>query len=63
VPAAFAFADRRRRRGPLPGTAAQVRASHGPSGSNQEYVLRLAEALAAIGAEDEHIAAVAQLLR
>jgi hypothetical protein len=35
--------------------AAQVRRSHGPSGANVEYVLRLAEALAGMGAEDAHV--------
>ena len=43
--------------------AAQVRSSHGPSGSNLEYVLRLAEALAAIGAEDDHVSEIARLSR
>ncbi len=35
--------------------AAQVKSSHGPSGSNLEYVLRLAEALRALGAQDDHV--------
>ncbi|AUX22950.1 gamma-glutamyl cyclotransferase [Sorangium cellulosum] len=48
---------------PLADIAAQVLASRGPSGSNVEYVLRLAEALAAMGAEDEHVAALAALVR
>ncbi|MGK4004809.1 gamma-glutamylcyclotransferase [Sorangium sp. So ce1036] len=48
---------------PLADIAAQVLASSGPSGSNVEYVLRLAEALAAMGAEDEHVAALAALVR
>lgn len=47
----------------LPEIAAQVRTSHGPSGSNLEYVLRLAEALAAMGAEDDHVAEIARLIR
>lgn len=42
--------------------AAQVRASHGPSGPNTEYVLRLHEALRELGAEDPHVAAIARLL-
>lgn len=42
---------------------AQVRGAHGPSGSNVEYVLRLAEALRAIDAEDEHVFALAEALR
>jgi cation transport regulator ChaC len=29
--------------------------SHGPSGPNREYVLRLAEALRGIGADDSHV--------
>ncbi|MEM1025827.1 MAG: gamma-glutamylcyclotransferase [Myxococcota bacterium] len=35
-----------------------VRQAHGPSGPNDEYVLRLAEALRAMGADDEHVFAV-----
>ena len=35
--------------------AAQVADAHGPSGPNPEYVLRLAEALRALGAEDDHV--------
>jgi|SRR5579859_1257703 len=42
--------------------AAQIRASHGPSGSNTEYVLRLAEALRAIDAHDDHVFALADAL-
>jgi cation transport protein ChaC len=42
--------------------AAQVRASHGPSGSNVDYVLRLAEALREHQASDEHVEALARLL-
>ena len=40
---------------PVPEIAAQVRRSHGPSGANTEYVLRLAEALRGIGADDPHV--------
>lgn len=47
---------------PLPDIAAQVRVSRGPSGDNVEYVLRLAEALRAIGADDPHVFALAALL-
>lgn len=43
--------------------AAQVRASHGPSGPNIEYVLRLAAALRDLGAHDEHIFAIEELLQ
>ena len=35
--------------------AAQIRASHGPSGSNREYLVRLADALREIGADDAHV--------
>ncbi|XXX82050.1 gamma-glutamylcyclotransferase [Sorangium sp. So ce134] len=47
---------------PLVEIAAQVLASHGPSGSNVEYVLRLAEALAAMNAKDDHVTELAQLV-
>lgn len=43
---------------PLPEIAAQVRRCRGPSGPNLEYVLRLAQALRALGAdeaEDAHV--------
>lgn len=42
--------------------AEQIRHSHGPSGSNKEYVLSLHEALVADGIQDEHIQAIAALL-
>ena len=42
--------------------AERVRRSRGPSGSNVEYVLRLAEALRAMRASDEHVFALAELL-
>jgi cation transport regulator ChaC len=42
--------------------AAQVHASHGPSGPNREYVLRLADALREMGAEDAHVFEIAQHL-
>ncbi len=48
---------------PLPEIAAQVRRSTGPSGPNPEYVLRLAEALEAMGVEDPHVDALAALVR
>ncbi len=41
--------------------AAQVRASHGPSGPNDEYVRRLAAALRDMGADDEHVFAIERL--
>lgn len=47
---------------PLESIANQVRASQGPSGSNVDYVLRLAEALREHQASDEHVEALARLL-
>jgi cation transport regulator ChaC len=47
---------------PLHEIASQVRGAHGPSGSNVEYVLRLADALAEMGAEDRHVFDLAGLL-
>lgn len=50
---------------PLAEIAARVRRCVGPSGPNREYVLRLAEALRALGAppeEDEHVYALAALV-
>ena len=47
---------------PLVAIAEQVRGSCGPSGSNLEYVLRLAEALRSIGAPDPHVFALEELL-
>jgi len=43
--------------------ARQVRGANGPSGPNIEYVLRLAEALLEMGAEDPHVFEIAGLLR
>jgi cation transport regulator ChaC len=43
--------------------AGQVRRSHGPSGPNPEYVLRLAEALRELGADDPHVYELEALLR
>ena len=43
--------------------ARQVLASRGPSGPNIDYVLRLAEALRAIGAEDAHVFEIERLVR
>jgi glutathione-specific gamma-glutamylcyclotransferase len=40
---------------PLDQVAAQVASAHGPSGTNLEYVLRLAAALRALGADDPHV--------
>jgi cation transport regulator ChaC len=47
---------------PLDAIARQVRASRGPSGSNRDYVLRLAASLRALGAEDEHVFALEALV-
>ncbi len=46
--------------GPMPedDIARHVDASHGPSGSNRDYVLRLAEALRALGEHDAHVFAI-----
>ena len=43
--------------------ARQVSQSHGPSGGNTEYVLRLADSLREIGAQDDHVFAVEAALR
>ena len=47
----------------LEAIAAQVRVSRGPSGVNVEYVLGLANALRAMGADDEHVFALASLVQ
>lgn len=47
---------------PIETIAAIAQRSHGPSGSNREYVLELDRALAALGGRDEHVAAIARLL-
>lgn len=41
---------------------AQIRTARGPSGSNAEYVVRLAEALSALGASDDHVFDIAARL-
>lgn len=38
--------------------AAHIARSHGPSGQNSEYVLKLAEALRAMGEQDAHVFAI-----
>ena len=40
---------------PLAEMARQIAGSHGPSGSNAEYLLELATALRALGASDAHV--------
>lgn len=47
---------------PLPAIAAQIRQSHGPSGPNAEYVLRLDQALTALGWHDPHVRELATLV-
>ncbi|UCE85769.1 MAG: gamma-glutamylcyclotransferase [Deltaproteobacteria bacterium] len=47
----------------LDAIASQVRASSGPSGSNVEYVLRLAESLRALDAVDDHVFELERRLR
>jgi len=47
---------------PLIEMAAQIRQAEGPSGHNIEYVLELARALRAMGADDAHVFALATLL-
>ena len=43
---------------PLPAIARQISRSHGPSGPNAEYLLRLADALRDRGAADDHVFAL-----
>ncbi len=51
--------------GPAPASeiVAQIARSTGPSGPNDEYLLRLEEALRALGADDPHVFELAALLR
>jgi glutathione-specific gamma-glutamylcyclotransferase len=42
--------------------ARQIAASHGPSGSNREYLVELAHALRALGKTDAHVFAIEQHL-
>lgn len=46
----------------LEAIAAQIRLAEGPSGTNREYALRLAEALRELDANDAHVEAVAARL-
>lgn len=45
---------------PLDDIAYQIAAAHGPSGPNRDYLLHLADALEALGAEDNHVFSLAQ---
>lgn len=47
----------------LAGIAARVQSATGPSGSNREYVLRLAEAIRGMGQSDPHVFALERLVR
>lgn len=47
---------------PLPAMVEQIRTARGKSGSNAEYVLRLAQALNEQGVADEHVFDVAKLV-
>jgi cation transport regulator ChaC len=47
---------------PVHAIAAQIAGAAGPSGPNLEYVLELAQALDALGEEDEHVAAIVRHL-
>ncbi len=42
--------------------ARQIGESHGPSGSNIEYLVKLADALRGMGAEDDHVFALEAML-
>ena len=48
---------------PLAAISAQILRSEGPSGPNPEYVIRLAEALRDIGADDAHVFALEARIR
>lgn len=48
---------------PLPQIAAQIRRCVGPSGPNDAYLTRLAEALRQMGAEDPHVFELDDLVR
>jgi cation transport protein ChaC len=47
----------------LPAIADQIARAHGPSGPNSEYLLRLAEALRGLGADDPHVFELESQLR
>ncbi|WP_240725152.1 gamma-glutamylcyclotransferase [Mangrovimicrobium sediminis] len=47
---------------PIEEIAAHIADSHGPSGSNRDYLLQLAVALRELGDDDEHVAELERLL-
>jgi cation transport regulator ChaC len=47
---------------PLPEIAEQIRRSSGPSGSNVEYVVRLAEFLRSVDADEPHVFEIERLV-
>lgn len=47
---------------PLEDIAAQIAAANGPSGSNRDYLLRLAAALRELGSHDDHVFSLESLL-
>ena len=47
----------------LEAMVAQIAHSHGPSGSNRDYLFQLAAALNDLGAEDRHVEALVERLR
>ena len=48
---------------PLKEIASQIASSHGPSGSNEEYLLELESALDNLHLEDKHVSGIASLLK
>ncbi|TDG14129.1 gamma-glutamylcyclotransferase [Seongchinamella unica] len=59
-----ADADNEAYMGPMPirALASHIQLSHGPSGSNREYVLRLADSLRELGESDPHVEELESLL-
>jgi cation transport protein ChaC len=47
---------------PIAEVASHIATSHGPSGSNRDYLLQLADALRELGDEDPHVLQLASLL-